>query len=209
MKNSDIRERDGRGRFRDPDFDPAKPTGRRKAVIVPATSSPRAGERSDGTIRGKPTPRRETPVEPGRRDWYAFPKHGRCEGCGKRGLRTAHHVVRQSDLPAGYRWDVRNRMLLLDGRNLVGCTCHEKHHNYGVNDLRIPLAKVPLAAILFAYEVKGLAAYDYLCQRYRANPPGLSGKGLSRGVAARCPRRREVPRPASGIVADRPDKVVR
>jgi hypothetical protein len=103
-----------------------------------------------------------------RREWYDFPRIGPCEVCGKRGRRQAHHVVREQDVkraaPAR-RWDLMNRML-------VGAfCCHYAHTQFGVNDTRIPYAKVSESAKKFADEVLGEGAAINFWRRYYANAP--------------------------------------
>jgi hypothetical protein len=96
-----------------------------------------------------------------RRAWYDYVRTGECESCGRRGWRQAHHVVDRQRLDSEVIYDVANRMLL-------GSCCHGGHHSYGVNDRRIPLAKVPKAARRFAVGVLGgkEQAADYFRRHY-------------------------------------------
>ena len=92
--------------------------------------------------------------------WYAFSKWGKCEACGRRRFRFAHHVVLEQIVirHGGNRWAGRNRILICD-------PCHRAHHGGG--DGRIPLAKIRLEAIAFAVGLLGqAAAEDYFRRRY-------------------------------------------
>ena len=109
--------------------------------------------------------RREKLAEPGRAEWKTPPPNGKCEGCGKRGPRIRHHVVREQDVrrEGGDPWDLDNAMLL--GRFFV-CRCHDDHH--APNGRRkLPLAKVPSAARGFAARLMGEdRALTYLLKHY-------------------------------------------
>ncbi len=100
-----------------------------------------------------------------KKDWYDYPRIGKCENCGRRGRRTAHHVVRQQDLSLELRDDVNNRMLL------GWYCCHYRHSNYGVEDTRISYTKVPEAAKTFAHEALGEGPAMNFFRRYYRDAP--------------------------------------
>jgi hypothetical protein len=101
--------------------------------------------------------------EPGYREWHA-PVQGRCAACGARGLLLRHHVVTEAHVrqAGGDPWALANAMAL----GYFACACHRDHH-HAVR--RLPLARVPDAAIAFASELLGEArAADYLARYYSA-----------------------------------------
>jgi 5-methylcytosine-specific restriction endonuclease McrA len=102
--------------------------------------------------------------EPGYGAWHA-PVFGLCAVCGARGRLVRHHVVLAQHVRAlsGPAWDLRNAMAL----GYFACCCHRDHH-HAVR--RIPLARVPAAAIAFADELLGDAmAHAYLTRYYAAD----------------------------------------
>lgn len=92
-----------------------------------------------------------------------------CEACGAIGWCRRHHVVLEQHVRAegGDCWDLDDGMWIGVERGIT-CRCHERHHNPSARgDTRIPLARVPLRAIGFAYRLFGEAyGRDYLAQRY-------------------------------------------
>lgn len=103
--------------------------------------------------------------EPGRAEWKTPPSTGKCEGCGSRGPRIRHHVFREQDVrrEGGDPWDQANAMLL--GLPFV-CSCHSWHHEPS-GRRRLPLRKVPTAAIEFGVRLMGEdRAHDYLATHY-------------------------------------------
>jgi hypothetical protein len=102
--------------------------------------------------------------EPGRAEWKAPPPSGKCEGCGKRGKRIRHHVVREQDVRryGGDPWDQANQMLL--GRHYV-CRCHEDHHAPNGRK-RLSRRRIPAAALDFASRLLGENVDAYLDRHY-------------------------------------------
>lgn len=104
-------------------------------------------------------------AEPGRAAWKTL-TWGRCEGCGRRGKLLRHHVFREQDVrrEGGDPWDQDNAMLL----GLYQCRCHLDHHAPNGRK-RLPLAKVPPAAVAFGVRLMGEdRAHDYLATHYSA-----------------------------------------
>ena len=99
-----------------------------------------------------------------KREW----KHrrwGRCSLCSNYGPIERHHVVLEQIVRrlGGDPWNVSNSMLICP-------VCQQGHHHPGVNDTRIPYAKVPQEARNFAYELLGEGADDYFRRRYADAP---------------------------------------
>lgn len=100
--------------------------------------------------------------EPGYRAWHAA-VWGRCAVCDQPGRLIRHHVVLEQHVRAagGAPYDLRNALPL----GYYACSCHRDHH-HAVR--RLPLARVPPAAVEFAIELLGEpAAIDYLARYYR------------------------------------------
>jgi hypothetical protein len=109
-----------------------------------------------------PRPGPDRRGEPGYRAWHT-PVYGCCSACGARGLLLRHHVITEAHVRAagGDPWDLDNAMAL----GYYACTCHRDHH-HAIR--RIPRAKVPDAAVMFAAELLGSErAEDYLARHYR------------------------------------------
>lgn len=103
----------------------------------------------------------KTPA-PGEREWKT-PRWGRCENCGWIAVVPlhGHHVVaRQVLARAGLnQWDERNKMSLCP-------RCHFEHE-YGMENRKIGLEKVPERALAFAVDVLGEdQAAEYLQRHY-------------------------------------------
>jgi hypothetical protein len=107
----------------------------------------------------KASPPADHSHEEGYREWKT-PTFGRCQGCGKPGLRERHHVVAEQHVRAegGDPYDLRNGMQLG-----MHCRCHSRHTNAAQ---RLPLARVPDEAIAFASELFGAGAGAYLSRHY-------------------------------------------
>jgi hypothetical protein len=111
-------------------------------------------------LRARPPADRRS--EPGYVAWHA-PVYGECAVCGKRDRLVRHHVVLQQHVRAlgADPWDLRNSILIGSG---FACSCHRSHH---VACRRLPLDKVPDAAIVFAVLLLGEErAQDYLGRYY-------------------------------------------
>lgn len=104
----------------------------------------------------------ESVMTPG--GWSDYPRTAECEVCGKRGPVTRHHVVYRQHVRnyGGDQWDPANSMLV--GDKFGRCTCHARHHAGGRG--RIPMSKVPQAAVEFARALMGPAAAHYYFRRY-------------------------------------------
>lgn len=143
--------------------------------------------KGNGDRRGKSNPNHRHGRRAGERDragearWYAAAAE-RCEhpccpapGGGSRGLSLHHIVYRQHVRRAsGDVWDPRNALTLCD-------CCHLAHHRRG---RLIPTSVLPDAALDFAFELLGPAAFDYLTRRY--GPPDdrlLDRLALAEGAA--------------------------
>jgi hypothetical protein len=119
------------------------------------------------TLRQSPAARRRARArlnEPGRADWKE-PHSGKCLGCGRHGKLLRHHVVREQDVrrEGGDPWDQDNAMDL--GRY---CACHGNHHAPNGRH-KLPLAKVPSSAVVFAVRLMGEDRADtYLQRHYKA-----------------------------------------
>lgn len=135
-------------------------------------------QRSEMRPSGKPLARaKRRPLEPGEAEWKRE-RYGKCKRCGEYGPLVLHHVlleqiVRRCATPeqirAGICWDQRNALAIGAPMAWNGvCICHAAHHNPGTrDDARIPLAKVPTAALEFASELLGPeAAGLYFERRY-------------------------------------------
>lgn len=104
-------------------------------------------------------------AERGRAEWKTPPPNGPCAGCGKRGARIRHHVVREQDVrrEGGDPWDLDNAMLL--GR---WCECHARHHE-GSGRRKLPRRLIPPAAVYFAERLLGPERRDdYFNTHYAA-----------------------------------------
>lgn len=100
-------------------------------------------------------PRKRTPADP---HWNAA-RGSVCVGCGGRcGPLVQHHIVTAQEVRrrGGAIWDPRNALTL-------GAYCHAQHH---AHVQPIPLVYLPDAALEFAFELLGPAAFDYLGRRY-------------------------------------------
>ena len=95
---------------------------------------------------------------------WAAAKRDACERCGARDRLQQHHVVYEQHIrrAGGDPWDPRDSMTLC-------VSCHTSHHK--ALRLTLPLALVPDAAIAFAGDLMGPAAYDYLRRRYGGEDP--------------------------------------
>jgi hypothetical protein len=104
--------------------------------------------------------------EPGRAEWKTPPPNGKCEGCGRRGKRMRHHVVREQDVRryGGDPWDQANQMLL--GRHYV-CRCHDDHHAPNGRK-QLSRRRIPAAALDFARRLMGDDVETYLSRHYAA-----------------------------------------
>lgn len=102
--------------------------------------------------------------EPGRAEWKTPPPNGKCEGCGRRGPRIRHHVVREQDVRrlGGDPWDQANQMLL--GRRFV-CRCHDDHHAPNGRK-RLSRRRIPAPALAFMRRLMGDDVETYLDRWY-------------------------------------------
>lgn len=104
----------------------------------------------------------------GERRWYtgrhAECQHPLCPG-GEADL-ALHHVVYAQKVrrDKGDMWDPRNSLTVCSG-------CHMSHHRRGTRI--IPLAVLRDANFVFARDLLGTAAYDYLRRRYSGDDPRL------------------------------------
>lgn len=107
--------------------------------------------------RKPPTP----PNRDGAQRWYAALRGIRgCASCGGRIGLVLHHVVYRQHVRArgGDEWDPRNALALCD-------PCHAAHHRRG---RVLPVSLLPAAALIFASELLGEAAENYLARYYEA-----------------------------------------
>lgn len=89
-----------------------------------------------------------------------------CQMCGKAGQDWhPHHVVYAQHLRRAGQpiYDTRNAMRLC-------VECHASHHN---RSKVIPLVKLTLAHIEYAFQTLGASAFSYLGQRYGGEDPRL------------------------------------
>jgi ribosomal protein S14 len=95
--------------------------------------------------------------------WDDYKRTGRCEVCGRWGPVTRHHVIHRQHVRAkhGDEWDPRNSMIV--GDRYGRCACHVRHHAAAQ---RIPLQKVPAAALEFAVELLGVGGAAAYWTRY-------------------------------------------
>jgi hypothetical protein len=119
------------------------------------------------TPLGRSRPRR--PVEPGRDVFKTRVLHGACTVCGREGMLLRHHVILEQHLRAlgADPWALANGMWVgVDG---LTCNCHALHHGAF---RRIPLDKVPDAAIDFARQLLGDDKAALYFARFYSPPEG-------------------------------------
>lgn len=90
----------------------------------------------------------------------------RCRVCLMRRAVHSHHVIYEQELDnRGLpRYDRRNCMALC-------VTCHFNHHS-GPPDRKINIASISDESLVYAFEVLGPYAYDYLRRRYGHHDQG-------------------------------------
>lgn len=113
----------------------------------------------------RPVERVVRPVGARRVDWHDT-EGKTCVICKSKRV-VSHHTVYEQEVRRRDRsliWDVRNRTPIC-GRD------HMRHHDD--SPWKIPLAKLPDAAIEFAIDLLGPFAYDYLRRHYSGDDPRL------------------------------------
>lgn len=151
---------------------PAREPKKARTPAHPVPVPVRAAERSQARFR--------------REDWDAVPL-GRC-ACGRpHAAEQRHHVVFAQEIRArkGEKWDPRNQLP-------VAVSCHAWIHSAG---RPWPLAKLPDAAIEFAWDLMGPFAFDYLTRRYRGDDPRVRAL-LERPLPVDLPEEHD---PAAGL----------
>lgn len=96
-----------------------------------------------------------------------------CAVCRRGGSFDAHHVIEKQELERRglWKWDPRGAMRLCKG----ALGCHDQH-TYKGGESRVPLAKLSMANIDYAFEVLGAFAYDYLRRRYKGDDARVERK---------------------------------
>lgn len=112
-----------------------------------------------------PLPAERSPAEIA----WKEPGAARCEHCGRPGRTTGHHVVREQDVRrlGGDVWDLRNRLNVLHD-------CHMAHHQ-GATWQKIPQTVLRAENVLFARELLGERAQEYLDRHYPKLPVTRGG----------------------------------